>query len=252
MIRQNLVCDFRGVEFRPIEVEIAGHSRRVAIPELLSFEIEGVRRATAAASPITSTIPGIRPTAGWRWPGRRRPRCMLSGSISTSSTTAITAISRRSRGLPESRIPDGWLIPLALPRTSGMCCDVAPRGGTPPQKSPQSCPILALKAGQCRGRRSADFSSNFPARAGGAPCSRIKIPVPLRGNRALPPLSSCRGGRSRTAGPPGSKNSLLPGNSASTPPSASRPLRSAAYEGCERADDLPNRHGPVIMRTRLD
>ena len=42
MIRQNLVSDFRGVEFRPIKVEITGYTRRVAIPELLSFEVEGV------------------------------------------------------------------------------------------------------------------------------------------------------------------------------------------------------------------
>jgi hypothetical protein len=51
MIRQNLVSDFRGVEFRPIEVEIAGHSRRVAIPELLSFEVEGVLSRNRSGEP---------------------------------------------------------------------------------------------------------------------------------------------------------------------------------------------------------
>jgi hypothetical protein len=51
MIRQNLVGDFRGVEFRPIEVEIAGHSRRVNIPELLSFEVAGVLSRNRSGEP---------------------------------------------------------------------------------------------------------------------------------------------------------------------------------------------------------
>ena len=51
MIRQNLVGDFRGVEFRPIEVEIAGHSRCVTIPELLSFEIDGVLSRNRSGEP---------------------------------------------------------------------------------------------------------------------------------------------------------------------------------------------------------
>src|SRR6478609_1365360 len=51
MIRQNLVGDFRGVEFRPIEVEIAVHSRRVNIPELLSFEVEGVLSRNRSGEP---------------------------------------------------------------------------------------------------------------------------------------------------------------------------------------------------------
>ena len=42
LIRQNLVKDFRGVAFKPIEFTMAGLVRRVAIPELVSFEIEGV------------------------------------------------------------------------------------------------------------------------------------------------------------------------------------------------------------------
>ena len=42
-IRQNLVGDFRGVEFRPIEFEMAGLARRTNIPSLASFEIEGVQ-----------------------------------------------------------------------------------------------------------------------------------------------------------------------------------------------------------------
>ena len=42
LIRQNLVGDFRGVEFKPIEVQIDGLKRSAAIPNILSFEIEGV------------------------------------------------------------------------------------------------------------------------------------------------------------------------------------------------------------------
>ena len=51
MIRQNLVSDFRGVEFRPIEIEIAGHSRRVRVPQLLSFEVEGVLSRNRSGEP---------------------------------------------------------------------------------------------------------------------------------------------------------------------------------------------------------
>jgi hypothetical protein len=51
MIRQNLVGDFRGVEFKPIEVHIAGHTRRVAIPGLLSFAIEGVLSRNRSGEP---------------------------------------------------------------------------------------------------------------------------------------------------------------------------------------------------------
>jgi hypothetical protein len=51
MIRQNLVSDFRGVEFRPIEIEIAGHNRRVTIPQLLSFEVEGVLSRNRSGEP---------------------------------------------------------------------------------------------------------------------------------------------------------------------------------------------------------
>ena len=51
MIRQNLVSDFRGVEYRPIQVEIAGHARRVTIPHLLSFEVEGVLSRNRGGEP---------------------------------------------------------------------------------------------------------------------------------------------------------------------------------------------------------
>jgi hypothetical protein len=42
MIRANLVSDFRGVEFKPIDFRIEGLKRAVSIPDILSFEIEGV------------------------------------------------------------------------------------------------------------------------------------------------------------------------------------------------------------------
>jgi hypothetical protein len=51
VIRQNLVNDFRGVEFKPIEFTIAGLTRRVAIPQLLSFEIEGVASRNRSGDP---------------------------------------------------------------------------------------------------------------------------------------------------------------------------------------------------------
>ncbi len=51
VIRQNLVSDFRGVEFKPIEFTMAGLTRRVAIPELVSFEIEGVSSRNGSGQP---------------------------------------------------------------------------------------------------------------------------------------------------------------------------------------------------------
>ncbi len=51
VIRQNLVSDFRGVEFKPIEFTMAGLMRRVAIPGLVSFEIEGVASRNGSGEP---------------------------------------------------------------------------------------------------------------------------------------------------------------------------------------------------------
>ena len=51
VIRQNLVGDFRGVAFGPIEFTMEGLTRRVAIPELLSFEIEGVASRNRGGDP---------------------------------------------------------------------------------------------------------------------------------------------------------------------------------------------------------
>ena len=51
LIRQNLVSDFRGVSYKPIEFTMAGLGRSVAIPELVSFEIEGVASRNRSGDP---------------------------------------------------------------------------------------------------------------------------------------------------------------------------------------------------------
>ena len=52
MIRQNLVSDFRGVEYKPIEFTMTGHARRTAIPQVASFEIEGVLSRNRSGEPL--------------------------------------------------------------------------------------------------------------------------------------------------------------------------------------------------------
>src|SRR4051794_13411930 len=52
MIRTNLVSDFRGVEFKPIDFCIEGLTRAVSIPEVLSFEIEGVASRNRSGEPF--------------------------------------------------------------------------------------------------------------------------------------------------------------------------------------------------------
>jgi hypothetical protein len=51
VIRQNLVKDFRGVLYKPIEFTMAGLTRRATIPELVSFEIEGVASRNRSGEP---------------------------------------------------------------------------------------------------------------------------------------------------------------------------------------------------------
>src|SRR5262249_44314099 len=51
MIRDNLVSDFRGVEFKPIDFSLDGLARSTAIPGLLSFEIEGVASRNRSGEP---------------------------------------------------------------------------------------------------------------------------------------------------------------------------------------------------------
>jgi hypothetical protein len=51
-IRENLVSDFRGVQFKAIEFGIDGLKRSTAIPEILSFEIEGVASRNRSGEPF--------------------------------------------------------------------------------------------------------------------------------------------------------------------------------------------------------
>jgi len=51
-IRQNLVSDFRGVEFKSIEFDLAGLNRSVAIPGILAFAIEGVTPRNRPGEPM--------------------------------------------------------------------------------------------------------------------------------------------------------------------------------------------------------
>ena len=51
-IRQNLVSDFRGVEFKPIEFAAESFKRRTAIPDVASFEIEGVLSRNRSGEPL--------------------------------------------------------------------------------------------------------------------------------------------------------------------------------------------------------
>ncbi len=52
MIRDNLVSDFRGVEFKPIEFTMEGLARGAAIPGVLSFAIEGVASRNKSGNPL--------------------------------------------------------------------------------------------------------------------------------------------------------------------------------------------------------
>jgi hypothetical protein len=52
MIRDNLVSDFRGVEFRPIDFTMDGLRRAAAIPGVLAFEIEGVASRNRSGEPF--------------------------------------------------------------------------------------------------------------------------------------------------------------------------------------------------------
>jgi hypothetical protein len=52
MIRANLVSDFRGVEFKPIDFRMEGLKRGVTIPDILSFEIEGVASRNRSGEPF--------------------------------------------------------------------------------------------------------------------------------------------------------------------------------------------------------
>jgi len=51
-IRDNLVSDFRGVEFKPIEFNLDGLKRSTVIPDIVSFEIEGVVSRNRTGEPF--------------------------------------------------------------------------------------------------------------------------------------------------------------------------------------------------------
>jgi hypothetical protein len=52
MIRANLVSDFRGVQFKPISFSMQGLKRSVSIPDILSFEIDGVASRNRSGEPF--------------------------------------------------------------------------------------------------------------------------------------------------------------------------------------------------------
>ena len=51
-IRANLVSDFRGVAFKPIEFNLEGLKRSTVIPDVVSFEIEGVASRNGSGEPF--------------------------------------------------------------------------------------------------------------------------------------------------------------------------------------------------------
>jgi len=51
-IRANLVSDFRGVAFKPIEFNLEGLKRSTVIPDVVSFEIEGVASRNGGGEPF--------------------------------------------------------------------------------------------------------------------------------------------------------------------------------------------------------
>jgi hypothetical protein len=52
MIRENLVKDFRGIEYKPIEFTADGLRRVANIPGMLAFEIEGVASRNRSGEPF--------------------------------------------------------------------------------------------------------------------------------------------------------------------------------------------------------
>ena len=51
VIRKNLVSDFRGIEYKPIDFTIDGIGRRLAIPDIVNFEIAGVASRNGSGEP---------------------------------------------------------------------------------------------------------------------------------------------------------------------------------------------------------
>ena len=103
MIRSNLASDFRGVEFKPIEFKMEGLKRSVSIPDVLSFEIEGVPSRNRSGAPFY--IDNTAHPAGRRLALARTGQFHVHGldSISTWWAKGTTAISRHSRGRRRQR-----------------------------------------------------------------------------------------------------------------------------------------------------
>jgi hypothetical protein len=51
-IRDNLVSDFRGIAYKPIEFTLDGLKRSTVIPDVVSFEIEGVLSRNRTGEPL--------------------------------------------------------------------------------------------------------------------------------------------------------------------------------------------------------
>jgi hypothetical protein len=51
-IRSTLVGDFRGVQYKAIEFKMEGLKRSVSIPDVLSFEIDGVPSRSGSGEPF--------------------------------------------------------------------------------------------------------------------------------------------------------------------------------------------------------
>jgi hypothetical protein len=51
-IRDNLVSDFRGIAYKPIEFTLDGLRRTTVIPDVVSFEIEGVLSRNRTGEPL--------------------------------------------------------------------------------------------------------------------------------------------------------------------------------------------------------
>jgi len=97
LIRTNLVSDFRGIEYQPIEFTMAGLTRRAAVPGVFAFEVEGVASRNRSGEPyyIDNTAHPAKP-APRAGPAPKTCMCTASGSIWIWPARAITGITRRS------------------------------------------------------------------------------------------------------------------------------------------------------------
>ena len=80
MIRDNLVGDFRGVEFRDIGFTAEGLRRATDIPGILAFEIEGVASRNRSGEPFYIDNTAHPAYAALRSRARARPSCRASAS----------------------------------------------------------------------------------------------------------------------------------------------------------------------------